>query len=170
MGNYSNCDYNNHKFARDDPNSNFYRSMLVRADGSGLNFNGSNFKEADLRICEMQKARMQNCDFSDATLGSGDFRRASLQASNFYNTDLSRARLRGANLTGACFDGAKLSGTDFREADLTSAEFRGVDLSVSKGLTQEQLDSAKGDSSVILPEGLTRPAHWQDLAPPDDES
>ena len=161
MGNYSNCDYSDHKFARDDPNSNFYRSFLVHADGSGLNFNGSNFKEADLKICEMREARMQNCDFSDATLGSGDFSRASLQASNFYNTDLSRASLREANLSEACFDRAKLSGTDLSGADLTSAEFRGVDLSVSKGLTQEQLDSAKGDSSVILPADLTRPAHWQ---------
>ena len=38
------------------------------------------------------------------------------------------------------------------------------------GLTQAQVDSAKGDLYTILPAGLTRPAHWQDLAPPDDES
>lgn len=161
MGNYPGHDFVGWRFKQDEPDSDFNGGRLVGADGSGLTFIGSNFKKADLKQCKMQDANMQNCDFSDAKLGKGDFERASLQASNFYNTDLSRASLREANLSEACFDRAKLSGTDLSGADLTSAEFRGVDLSVSKGLTQEQLDSAKGDSSVILPADLTRPAHWQ---------
>ena len=170
MGNYEGHDWSNWRFERDIPLSNFSKCSFKGAIGSGKIFNSSNFTKADLTRCSMVTTKMENCDFINAKLVKGDFRLASLYRSRFENADVSQALLCEANLTEASFDRANLSGTDFRRADLTSAEFRGVDLSVSKGLTQEQLDSAKGDSSVILPEGLTRPAHWQDLAPPDDES
>ena len=63
-----------------------------------------------------------------------------------------------------------MKGCVLTNANLKDAEFSGVDLQLVKGLTQAQVDSAKGDLYTILPAGLTRPAHWQDLAPPDDES
>ncbi len=38
---------------------------------------------------------------------------------------------------------------DFSRADLTST-----------GVTQEQIDSAKGDHNTKLPKGLVRPRYW----------
>jgi hypothetical protein len=41
-----------------------------------------------------------------------------------------------------------------------------VDLSTVR-LSQAQLDATFGDSSVILPAGLNRPAHWPDRKLPE---
>jgi uncharacterized protein YjbI with pentapeptide repeats len=55
-------------------------------------------------------------------------------------THLERAALWGAHL-----EGADLAGANLKDAG---------------NLTQEQVNSAKGDEETMLPEGLTRPAHW----------
>jgi hypothetical protein len=36
----------------------------------------------------------------------------------------------------------------------------GADLGASIFLTQFQVDAAAGDGETVLPEALTRPAHW----------
>jgi uncharacterized protein YjbI with pentapeptide repeats len=169
MGDYPGYDWSGWKFKQDEPGSDFNRGKLISANGSGLIFAGSNFKEADLTQCMMLKTDMDFCDFSDATMKGGDFTGANLQNSNFMKADLSDASLREANLSQTRFDRAILSDTDFGGANLASARLQDVDLSVSKGLTQEQLNSAEGDSTVILPEGLSRPAHWLANDPPADE-
>jgi uncharacterized protein YjbI with pentapeptide repeats len=69
--------------------------------------------------------------------------------------DLTRADLTGANLTGANLAGATLNGAELREANLC-----GTDLTVIDGLTQEQLDWARGDQTTKIPNGLTWPEHW----------
>ena len=47
------------------------------------------------------------------------------------------------------FDGA-----DFRDTDLTRTSLHGADLANVRGLTQDQLDEACGDSRTKLPRGL----------------
>ena len=60
-----------------------------------------------------------------------------------------------ADLTGAKLDGAVLTGADLSGPDLT-----GADLRRAIGLTQAQVDSAKGNKDTKLPKGLVRPEHW----------
>jgi len=84
-----------------------------------------------------------------------------LSNADFTMTDLSEANLNWIDLTGASFNSTRMKGTDLSGANLTDARFSSVDLSRVRGLEQAQLDSAKGDLDTILPEDLTRPAHWQ---------
>lgn len=85
--------------------------------------------------------------------------------------DLIGARLRGADLTGADLRGAyligaDLTGADLRRADLIGADLRdanlaGADLTGAIFLTQTQVNAALGDAGTRIPEGLTRPSHWE---------
>lgn len=89
--------------------------------------------------------------------------------------DLSRANLRraalaGADLSGACLDEADLSGADLSgatlgQADLTGAQLVGADLSGTwlgdaRGLTQAQIDRARGHGATVLPSHLVTPPAW----------
>ncbi|TKH42242.1 hypothetical protein C1I60_19475 [Paenibacillus terrae] len=88
-----------------------------------------------------------------ADLIGADLRKVDLRGANLRGAYLIAADLRGNNLTGA-----DLIGADFRNADL-----RGTDLSNSIFLTQNQINSAKGDHSTKLPSALQRPEHWKHM-------
>jgi len=91
---------------------------------------------------------------------------------------LERANLTEADLGGADLTGAILIRADLEGADLTGANVESVlstviqgktnftDLSPTASLTQDQLDSMQGDSGTIIPDHLTRPAHWPKLEEP----
>lgn len=101
---------------------------------------------------------------SDAVRGPG---RPDRRGADLVGRDLRRARLRGAGLRGAYLIGADLRGVDLGTADLLGADLRaadvrGTDLSACLFLTRPQLAAARGDAATRLPEGLDRPAHWQD--------
>jgi uncharacterized protein YjbI with pentapeptide repeats len=74
---------------------------------------------------------------------------------------LAHAGLRGANLSGAALVETYLAGAVLEGADLSGAVLHGVDLWEAYGLTQAQLDTARGDASTRLPDGLRRPASWE---------
>lgn len=89
-----------------------------------------------------------------------DLRGADLAGKDLRREDLTGANLRGALLIAANLTGADLSYTDVTGADLRGAKLAGVDLATTLFLSQEQLDSARGDTSTMLPDRLTRPPHW----------
>jgi len=51
--------------------------------------------------------------------------------------------------------GSNFDGADFRDADLSHAMLQGADLSNARGLNQDQLDEACGDSRTRAPRGLS---------------
>lgn len=76
----------------------------------------------------------------------------------------------------AVFQYANLARADFRDANLSGdinmafaylflTRFEGQDLSTVTGIEQSQLDLSCGDSTTILPAGLSPSADW----PCDDE-
>lgn len=67
---------------------------------------------------------------------------------------------RGATMIRADLRGADLRDADLLGADLRDADVRGCDLSTALFLTQPQLNSTSGDSTSLLPAGLSRPGHW----------
>jgi len=56
--------------------------------------------------------------------------------------------------------GASLLEVDLAESNLQGTKLRGADLTNAKNLELQQIESAYGDSTTILPENIERPAHW----------
>ena len=75
-----------------------------------------------------------------------------LSGAHLNQANLAEAKLRWAELSGADLSKANLSSANLTRADLTGANLQGA-----AGLTQEQVDSAKGDENTKLPEGVRRP-------------
>ena len=98
----------------------------------------------------LAKADLRGADLSGANLN-----RADLRGAHLFRADLGGAYLHGANLCGA-----DLGGAHFRGADLSGAHLRGADLSGVLDLEQWRLDSALGDRSTKLPDGLHHPERW----------
>jgi len=100
-----------------------------------------------------------------AGYAGADHRDADLRGADLAGKDLRDADLAGASLRGALLIGADLRGVDLSYADLTGADLRGADLSgagmeSSLFITQQQVDSARGDMRTTLPSRLSRPSHW----------
>jgi hypothetical protein len=74
---------------------------------------------------------------------------------------LANVDLSGAVLTGANFSGADLFSTDLSRAVLRGADFRNANLSMTKNLTQEQINVAIGNGDTGLPDNLHVPENWK---------
>src|SRR4051794_20606724 len=85
-----------------------------------------------------------------ADTSRGDLSSAQLVGAQLYDANLSGARLWEADLSGARLGGANLSG----------ARLVRTHLSETMGLTQAQLDAARGNATTQLPKELRRPASW----------
>jgi uncharacterized protein YjbI with pentapeptide repeats len=92
---------------------------------------------------DLDRADLTWADLSGADLSGARFLEASLRSAKLHKANLSGAFLLRADISEADLSGADLSGTDLRFADL-----RGV-----KGLTEEQLISAKSFEYAIMPDG-----------------
>jgi len=89
-----------------------------------------------------------------------DHRGRDLAGARLHGADLRAADLRGAVLIGADLRGADLRRADLLGADLRGADLRGADLAGALFVTRPQLESARGDETTRLPDGLARPAYW----------
>jgi uncharacterized protein YjbI with pentapeptide repeats len=87
-------------------------------------------------------------------------RGADLVGKDLRRTDLRAANLRGAYLIGADLRGVDLDRADLIGADLRDADLRGASLGTALFLTQQQVDSARGDGATALPRALRRPVSW----------
>jgi uncharacterized protein YjbI with pentapeptide repeats len=99
-----------------------------------------------------------------AGIGAGrkkDRRGADLIGARLRGTDLHGADLRGAYLIGTDLSGADLRRADLIGADVRDANLAAADLTGAIFLTQTQLNAALGDQKTKIPEGLTRPSHWE---------
>ena len=109
---------------------------------SGRNFTGSRIRQADLTIAIADRA-----NFTGANLSLTNLFGVRATGANFTNANLDEAQLVGAYFGSSQFSGARLRGANLAGADLTDA----------RGLTQEQLNTACGDVTTALPQGLTIP-------------
>ncbi len=84
--------------------------------------------------------------------------------------DLIGAKLIGSNLRGQNLKGAYLIAADLRNSDLTGTDLRGADmrdadlsdanLEDSLFITQNQINSARGNAKTKLPVWISRPLQW----------
>jgi uncharacterized protein YjbI with pentapeptide repeats len=167
-------------FMADLSGADFSGADLTGASLFMAKLNRARLREANLIRANLVKARLTETvlvatDLTDADLGEADLRGADLGKANLTGARLVRANLSGAalngadltgadlgkvNLTGAYLGKANLTGAYLGGADLTGAGLGGADLIGVKGLTQEQLDTARGGATTRLPDGLRRPAEW----------
>jgi hypothetical protein len=126
----------------------------------------SGVSRGDLSAALLAFARLRRANLSGAVLietylpGAVLFA-ANLSGASLILADLSGAILEGADLSGARLDEADLSGAHLEGTDLSGAVLDGVDLRKANGLTQAQLDTARGNASTQLPDALRRPASWE---------
>jgi hypothetical protein len=130
--------------------------------------------QAVVRVIRLRKWRYekpgQYLHLVGADLHGADLRDAHLVWANLSKVDLTQAFLYGANLTEALLAEADLEGASLKDvilggaflhgANLVNADLTGVDLRDSRGLTQERINSAIGDTHTKLPAGLVRPESW----------
>ena len=152
------------------------RTNLRESDLRGANLSGSSLNGADLRQAYLSRAVLSRTNLSvanlrEAKLSGANLDGADLSAARVSSTDLRGANLNRANLRGANLSRANLCGANLSGALLIKAHLEDVDFTNAKGLTQGQVDSANGNARTNLPEGLNRPAHWEEEdASPEDET
>ena len=147
----------------------------VKYDKERLNLSGMDLHKADLRGANLSWANLSGANFGGANLSGANLSEADLSGANLIGSNLIKANLSGANLLDADLtratiflahlSRATLGRTNLTEAklggaDLSGADLFGVDLSGVLVLTQEQIDSARGDDDTLLPTGLKMPNSW----------
>jgi hypothetical protein len=153
-----------------------YESGLITKDPKDpkgeavIDLMGADLAGADLSGASLSRARLINTNLTGAKLTRAvltktDLRGAILVEAVLVGTWLAEADLYGADLSGADL-GAKLD-AECIKAELIRRYYgirRGFQPSGTVGLTQDQLNSAKGDENTKVPDGLVRPSSWSGAA------
>lgn len=159
--------------------ANLWRAQLEGAFCGHARLEGVTLFRARLEGAHLDLARLQGAHLWEARLEGASLRETRLEGARLGETRLERsllweARLEGAALRGTRVEGAMLVGarlygatltrarfdnrTSLKDAELQNASWTHVELSML-AISQDQINSTFGDASVILPQGLTRPAH-----------
>lgn len=91
-------------------------------------------------------------------------RKTNLIAHNFQNTVLDGVDFSSSLLIAANLEGCRLTGSCLLGADLRDANIKNADLSECIFLTQNQLNTAAGNSKTRIPGHLLRPLTWKKQA------
>lgn len=159
----------------------------ISPDLTGVDLSGMNLIGLSLMGANLTGANLSQADLTGAYLGNTDFTNANLEGVKFTGAHLDYATFHAARLNGANFKGCSLDGTVFTDADLseadlsdtniyavhlvntklanttlTNARFHRTNLKLVHNLSQEQVNTTKGDSRTFLPEGFPRPPSWGD--------
>ena len=104
--------------------------------------------------CQLQGADLSNTCVKAKNLTGANFdgAKAVLMCMSFAN--FSNATFRGTDLSGANLAHADIDGADLTGAIMDITSIKGTDLTKTKGLTQQQLDHACGDTDTRVPAGL----------------
>jgi hypothetical protein len=86
------------------------------------------YRDGDVKgeRADFQGADFRNADLWGADLMGADLRNADLWGADLMGADLRNADLRGSDLRNADFQGADLMGADLRNADLRGADLKGA--------------------------------------------
>jgi hypothetical protein len=129
------------------------RAELERGQYVSENFQGIDFRFADLGHASLRNADLYGANLQHAILGQTDLCDAHLGHADLSDADLTSAHLGGAdlsfaNLENAIFAGADVSFTNFTGAQIVKTDFRDAVFS-STIFGETDLSSANGLESVI---------------------
>ena len=106
---------------------------------------GANLNSIDLEGAKLYRTHLKESSLRDADLEKSELRYAHLEGADLYGAHLKGADLHRTRLEGASLRQAYLEGSDLREAHL-----EGADLRDAKGITPEQLATAKTNEYTKL--------------------
>jgi uncharacterized protein YjbI with pentapeptide repeats len=132
---------------KDNPRIKLYYADLTSANLKGYDALSNKFMldNADLRLVNLTDADLDSTSMKGVKLSPSLLTNTNFSNADLSDADLSHIGLQNTNLSGATLSGANLSGTNLQTA---------------RGLTQEQIDKAKGNQRTLLPDDLQRPASW----------
>jgi hypothetical protein len=136
------------------------RALLWRTHFEGANLGDAHLEGASLMGAHLEGAMLVDAHLEGANLIQAHLEEANLSEGHLEGAILMEAHLEGAKLVGAHLEGAKLVGAHLEGANLSETRLEGADLGAAKGLVQDQIIRASGNSETILPGGLKRPQHW----------
>src|SRR5215218_3942653 len=118
--------------------------------------------QADLINKDNPRISLFYADLTSANLKGTDSQENKfvLDNVNLRGVNLADADLEYISLTGSNLSYSHLVNTNLSNADLSDADLNHAELQTARGLTQEQIDEAKGDGRTQLPDDLQRPANW----------
>ena len=139
-----------------------YQANLINKDNPRIKLYYADLTSADLKGTDPQENKfvLDNANLRGVNLQDADLQYTSLTGSNVSNSHLVNTNLSNTDLSEANLNHSYLSNVDLSGANLSGADLGGVDLRDDTGLTQEQIDEAKGDGRTRLPDDLQRPANW----------
>jgi len=118
-----------------------------------LDFLGGSRQAHNQRIVDLSNVLLHRITLERRAFRRTNFTRSQFISLTFKDADLRESDLSGCVFTSCCFEGAQLAG-----AQLNDSAFNN-----STGLTQAQIDGAKGNRQVLLPGHLNLPREWMDL-------
>ncbi|MCF2151161.1 pentapeptide repeat-containing protein [Desmonostoc muscorum LEGE 12446] len=141
-------------------NIDISRADLAKANLQKADLAQANLQRAILTGTNLQKAILRKTNLQGAHLIEANLQEAVLRAANLQGAYLTQANLQGAYLIEANLQGVYLNKANLQGADLSKANLQGAFLWGAENLEQQQIESAKGDRTTILPENLQPPKHW----------
>jgi len=167
--------------------SNFRYTQLTAAQAQKANLSKANLELADLSHAELTDAVLSDCTMSDTHFVRTNLKGAELWFCKNKNNEMRRAFFMESDLKGALMGGDLLGvafslrvrpdesiprniyGVGFRECRIAGTRRIFGDIHHESAIPAEWLGKKTfGDASVILPEGMDRPAHWPDWEMPLD--
>lgn len=150
--------------------ASFFKAQMAGVILYHSHMDGAVLKQAKLEAADLRRARLawatlRDAQLDGANLGWAQLDGADLGGAQMPNAELYKAKLRGADLRQAQMARVSLCRADLKDAtSLATANLKGallkeIDLTALP-LTQAQVDQTFGDTSVILPDGITPPPHW----------
>ncbi|MGE0196252.1 MAG: pentapeptide repeat-containing protein, partial [Methylocystis sp.] len=141
------------------------RCHLAGADLARLDFDGAVFTGSCLEGAILFRASLRDTLLDEAHLQGAKLESALLDDVLMFDSHLQGARLAGASLRFAHVGDSHLEGAHLVEADLEGARLHGAHLHGAAlhnavGLNDNDLGRAHGDHRTVIPDGLSRPAHW----------
>lgn len=140
--------------------ANFFGANLHAARLANTSSYRTNFSYTNLSVATFKDTFISNADFTGVSFSNTDFLNVVVSDSNFQFTKLSGLEVRNSVIYANRPRFGGFEGTDFTGLTITGSAFRNIDLSAAVGISQETLECNFGDASVLLPAGLSRPAHW----------
>ncbi len=174
--NFSSADFTRVDFSASDlrnsnfTNANFYKTNLMRASIAGSNAKDANFQSVLGSRTDFSRGNYEGANFAKAEINRSNFSNSNLKNANLSKADFSRVNFFNANMEGVNLYASNLSRANLTEViidekfNLTNAflfrtNIEGLDLSMVK-LEQWQINLSCGNKNTILPDNLTKPAHW----------